>query len=543
LGAGKLARNTGKKKEVLMKTSKMLQFICFLLITVFTVFAQTDPDTYQKRTAAAQKAEQIAANLPSNEKKINSLILDKANRMIDENAKTSYLGIEMSRRYSDHAARVDGEGRIRVKISMFENASKVEFNQLKSDLGNLGVIKLSGYYPGPDVQWYPEIVCFIPYEKIKDIAKDSRIANITVSSDPVFYAGSALTEGDSTLFAKVAREQHDVDGGRHHQVKVGVISDGIIGYDTSQANYDLPISLTWLQGHNTIAGKEGRAMLEIVHDLAPGADLMFGSADFDSGNATQMINTLGDMVVSHNCDVMVDDVGWPDEPWFLDGPLAQQIWAYVDGQDITYISSAGNNALEMWTGYFAYAYDGWLDFYHEGTANIQNRIRLNNEDTVSVYLQWQDNWQDSENNYDLYVFDQYNPETPVGEGGRTVQGPGEDQHPLEVVVFTNNTGLTRDYDIQVKQVEGAADRWLKVWALGKNLTYTHPSSQSHPSEQVVGHAAAHGVISVAAYPWYDDSVIEDFSSCGPTKLRDEWGYTIERKTPTITATDGVETSV
>jgi hypothetical protein len=259
-----------------MKTSKMLQFICFLLIIVYPVFTQMDLDTYQKRTAAAQKAEQIATNLPSNEKKINSLILDKVNRMIDENAKTSYLSSEMVKQYSYHAARVDGEGRIKVKISMFENASKVDLNQLKSDLENLGVIKSSGYYPGPDVQWYPEIICFIPYEKIKDIAKDSRIANITVSSDPIFYAGSALTEGDSALFADVAREQHDVDGGRQHQVKVGVISDGIIGYDTSQANHELPYSLTWLQGHNTIAGKEGRAMLEIVHDLAPGADLSVG---------------------------------------------------------------------------------------------------------------------------------------------------------------------------------------------------------------------------------------------------------------------------
>jgi len=117
-----------------MKTSKTFQFICFLLFTVYPVFAQIDQDTYQKRTAAAKRAEQIAANLPSHEKKIYSLILDKTNRMINDNAKTRYSGNEMMRHYSGQVARVDGEGRIRVKISMFENASKTDLNQLKSDL-------------------------------------------------------------------------------------------------------------------------------------------------------------------------------------------------------------------------------------------------------------------------------------------------------------------------------------------------------------------------------------------------------------------------
>ena len=503
-------------------------------------YAQIDQDAYRKINEAARRIEQKVANLPMNEKKINKLILDKVNRMIEDDAVLNYSGSEMVKRYSDDVARVDGQGRIKVKISLPDTTSLFEAENLKNDLEKGNIKILNVYFPEPYIKWYPEITCLIQYQKVKEIARDIRIANITVSAEPVCYSGSALTEGDSALFADVARAQHDVDGGRHHQVKVGVISNGIQGYDTSQASYDLP-AISWIAGHDTAKGKEGRAMMEIVHDLAPGADLMFGSARYGAKNSTEMKNTISNLI-SYNCRVIVDDIGWPTDPWFLDGPLAQHISFWIQNNNITYVSSAGNHGKAMWTGLFSDDGQNWLDFYQGQTADIQNRIFVYAQEQVAVFLQWQDNWQDAANNYDLYVFDQFYPNNPVGTGGQTVQGTGQNQPPLEVVTFVNDTGLDNYYNIQVKKVSGV-DVYLKVDAYPKDLQYTHPSSQTHPSEQVVGHTAAAGVISVAAYPWYDDTMVEDFSVRGPTVLRDEWGYTETRDKPTITATDWVETSV
>jgi len=85
---------------------------------------------------------------------------------------------------------------------------------------------------------------------------------------------------------------------------------------------------------------EGRAILQIIHDVAPGAGLAFytaenGEADFAHGIAT--------LASTAHATVIVDDVGYFDEPFFQDGLLAQAIDA-VYGQGVAYFSSAGNDA-------------------------------------------------------------------------------------------------------------------------------------------------------------------------------------------------------
>ena len=85
-------------------------------------------------------------------------------------------------------------------------------------------------------------------------------------------------------------------------------------------------------------GDEGRAILQIVHDIAPGAGLAFytaenGEAQF--ANGIQALATAG-------AKVIIDDVGYFDEPFFQDGLVAQSIDT-VFGQGVAYFSAAGND--------------------------------------------------------------------------------------------------------------------------------------------------------------------------------------------------------
>ncbi len=97
-------------------------------------------------------------------------------------------------------------------------------------------------------------------------------------------------------------------------------------------------------------GDEGRAMAQIVHAVAPGAQLAFhtainSEADFAAG-ITQL-QKLG-------AKIIVDDVGYPDEPFFQDGIVAQAIDAAA-AQGVAYFSAAGNdgrNAYETTTPVF-----------------------------------------------------------------------------------------------------------------------------------------------------------------------------------------------
>ena len=87
-------------------------------------------------------------------------------------------------------------------------------------------------------------------------------------------------------------------------VRVGVISDGIAGLAASQLSNDLgPVtSQSFRADLNLNAGPEGTAMLEIVHDLAPGAELWFANA----GTTVEFANAVA--FLAGNVDVVVDDL-------------------------------------------------------------------------------------------------------------------------------------------------------------------------------------------------------------------------------------------
>jgi hypothetical protein len=86
-------------------------------------------------------------------------------------------------------------------------------------------------------------------------------------------------------------------------------------------------------------GDEGRAMAQIVHVVAPGAQLEFHTAISSEANFAAGITQLQQL----GAKIIVDDVGYPDEPFFQDGVVAQAIDAAA-GQGVAYFSSAGNDA-------------------------------------------------------------------------------------------------------------------------------------------------------------------------------------------------------
>jgi subtilisin family serine protease len=83
---------------------------------------------------------------------------------------------------------------------------------------------------------------------------------------------------------------------------------------------------------------EGRAMLQIVHLVAPGAALAFYTAASSEADFASGITALA----AHGATVIADDTGYFDEPFFQDGILAQAIDT-VEASGVAYFSAAGNN--------------------------------------------------------------------------------------------------------------------------------------------------------------------------------------------------------
>jgi Subtilase family len=101
-------------------------------------------------------------------------------------------------------------------------------------------------------------------------------------------------------------------------------------------SYGAPIQLPF--------GDEGRAIMQIVHDVAPGAGLAFHSAENSEADFAAGIEALAAPVANGGggAKIIVDDVGYPDEPFFQDGIVAQAVNA-VFAQGVAYFSSAGND--------------------------------------------------------------------------------------------------------------------------------------------------------------------------------------------------------
>jgi hypothetical protein len=144
------------------------------------------------------------------------------------------------------------------------------------------------------------------------------------ASGPTGYASNGFTADAAT----------DVStGALPANVNVLEEAGGTFGQAGTQgciADFGYPLQLPFAD--------EGRAMLQIVHAVAPGASLAFYTAsntEADFANGILALATAGAKVIA-------DDVGYFDEPFFQDGAVAQAI-DMVQAQGVAYFSAAGNN--------------------------------------------------------------------------------------------------------------------------------------------------------------------------------------------------------
>jgi hypothetical protein len=84
---------------------------------------------------------------------------------------------------------------------------------------------------------------------------------------------------------------------------------------------------------------EGRAMLQVLHAVAPGASLAFHTADNSEADFASGIVALA----TAGAKVEADDTRYYDEPFYQDGILAQAV-DQVEAQGVAYFSAAGNDS-------------------------------------------------------------------------------------------------------------------------------------------------------------------------------------------------------
>lgn len=415
--------------------------------------------------------------------------------------------------------KTDSAGNIKVKLTV----SGLNAEQLK-ELENLGVnvtITLPEY--GIVEGW-------LPYDQAEAVAGLGFVTRVGTPGYLITNTGAVNSEGDAVLRANLARATFGVDGSG---IKIGVMSDDVTYLAASVASGDLPSSppVHVLKAGST-SHNEGTAMLEIIHDLAPGATLSFYGPDAD--DSSDMI--LGIRALkADGCRIIVDDLSWSDEPKFEDGPIAQEARAFVNGGGV-YVTACGNDAqthyyhgyvrASLGNTYYPYAHD-------YGNGDVGNTLTLANGQQITVILQWNDQWGHAGDDFDIYLY-RSSGGSPVAGSYNSQNGSGD---PWEGFQYTNNTGTTDTFFIAV--LEHSLTSAPSLLVLDYHVWYSSGLHYTTAQNSVIGHEAIQEVISTAAVAAATPGTIEPYSSQGPATI---YFPTLQtRQVPNITGTDGVNT--
>lgn len=367
------------------------------------------------------------------------------------------------------------------------------------------------------------VQAWLPADAVEAIAASDAVNKITLPGYRRLRQGSVTSEGDAIMLANKAR----LAGARGQGVKVGAISDGIDNRAAAQATGDLPAIITIDPAHPG-DGDSGTALLEIVHDVAPMASLYFSGPQ----TSLEFIASLNYLVNTAQCDVIFDDIGFYDEPYFEDGPVADAVQAIVGS--VVYVSAAGNDHGMHYQGPYedvSLTQSNWPYNLHKfaGNTDVTQQLVIPPDTQVAVFLQWSDSFGSSANDYDLYLYDNApNKQFLVGSNGRQ-NGAGDD--PFESLVYTNTGSTPVTVNIVINRYSGNSKRLeLYVWG-GSELQF------ASTGDSIFGHPTVPGVLSVGAIHAATPTSIAPNSSRGPSILT--FPALTTRQTPSVVAIDGV----
>ena len=329
---------------------------------------------------------------------------------------------------------------------------------------------------------YEAIRAQLPLRAMEMLAALDAIRTIRPADEAVTRKDNT-SAGDVSHRAKSARTTHRVTGAG---IGIGVISDGVRTHSDRQASGDLPARVTVLPGQAG-RGDEGTALLEIVHDLAPGAELYFATG---IGSQAQMAANI-EALCKAGANVIVDDIGYTREAAFQDDIVAKGVNAAVAGG--CYFFSAGGNdgnltdgTTGVWEGDYAAGtaliVDGeTLGVRHDFGGGVEGN-EVSGRGVSAIVLQWADPLGASASDYDLFLV---NEDGDVIASSTDIQDGTQD--PIESILsgFLSFSGLS----VVVVKASGS-DRYLRVHAFDGRLGI-------QTAGNLYGHAAAENAVSVA----------------------------------------------
>jgi len=365
--------------------------------------------------------------------------------------------------------------------------------------------------------------------------------------------GSVVSQGDASLGAAQVRATTGLDGSG---VTVGVLSDSyrcnppafVPGAPTSTAQQDVatqdvPPNVDVLDNGPCPSTDEGRAIVQVIHDVAPGAAQQFHTANNSLLDFAQGILELQEA----GSNLIVDDFLYYTENMFSDGILAQAADRAV-AQGAAYFSAAGNDARKSYESMYREVpvptnASGNLNgkgapfmlsthnFATGGGADTLQKIHVTPADGQAVILfsfQWDQPFLSSTTyahltdpsstsqprgatgDLDLLIYDDKGVLVPLCPPGVSVgitcqitgtRNIGGDAVDLAALVVTGPKSKTGDFFVRFVRAAGTAPQHVKYVAheLAGTIDIVDHDTQSGTA---YGHANARHIASIGASEWY-----------------------------------------
>ncbi|PEN13785.1 hypothetical protein CRI94_06870 [Longibacter salinarum] len=358
---------------------------------------------------------------------------------------------------------------------------------------------------------------------------------------------------------------------------VGVLSDSYDNYDGSQPGQatasddvstgDLPGGgrVQILQDSSTPASDEGRAMMQIVHDVAPGADLAFHTA---TGGRAAFADAIRSLAASGS-RVVVDDILYLNEPAYQDGIVTRAIDEVVRQDDVVYVSAAGNTGRDAFESPFrGSGTEGPLggemhDFDPGPDVDPIQQISISDDSQFQIAFQWSQPYASTGgpaaiSDLEIYLVDKRGRLLPSVQPERRDNVGGD---PFE---FINVQDLSVDADgdgtddtefgLVIERISGPAPERIRYVPFQQRGEISVEEYATR-SPSLYGHPNAESAITVGATAWFDTPeangdltapLVHTFSAVGGTPvLFDALGQEIPpvvRQKPDVTGPDGTNTT-
>ena len=283
-------------------------------------------------------------------------------------------------------------------------------------------------------------------------------------------------------------------------IKVGVLDQGFDGY-RDLLDRELPVTVTAQSFVPGIAPDQtgiahGTAVAEVIHDVAPDAELYlayYDGGDVSMGNAVEWLLRQGVHIISHSA-------GGLAAPLDGTGRDADLVKLSADNGAL-WINSAGNNGAQHYRGAYT---DTNNDHIHEFAPDKTLLAFQADPDSPSqIVLTWND-WQPGgTQDLDLYLLDSDGNIIASARNSRE-----NDRPPVEQIVYQFDEART--YYLNVTAIDVTQPVTLNL--------FVHQTSQlelADPNNSLATPGDAREALTVGAVNWRSLQ-LEPFSSRGPT---------------------------